>query len=268
MRILFIGDIFGEPGRSAVRELLPGIRKEHRIDFVIANGENAAGGMGITPVIAQELFSAGIGVITSGNHIWKYKEIIEFLKIEPKLLRPLNYPPDVPGSGSVIVDTPKGKIGVVNVMGRTFLSGIECPFRCGLDEVNRVKEKTNIILMDIHAEATSEKVAMGWFLDGMVSAVVGTHTHVQTADERVLPGGTAYITDAGMTGPRDSVIGVKKEIIIKKFLTQVPVSFEVAKGDQIFCAVIIEVDESSGKSRGIQRLQIEVKMTGEENHGS
>lgn len=263
MKILFIGDIFGEPGRRMVVESLRGIRRQHGIGFVVANGENSAGGMGITPVIAGELFSAGVDVITSGNHIWKYKEIFEFLKTEPRLLRPLNYPADVPGSGSTVAEAGGIKIGVINVMGRTFMDAIECPFRTSMEEAKKLSEQARIILVDFHAEATSEKVALGWFLDGTVSAVVGTHTHVQTADERVLPGGTAYITDAGMTGSRDSVIGVKKEIIIRRFLAQVPVSFEVAKGDEVMSAVIIETDEQTGRSSSIQRLQAGVKMNGE-----
>jgi len=255
MNILFIGDIFGEPGRRAVTQLLPGLKEEFKIDLVIANGENAAGGLGITPAIARELFSSGIQVITSGNHVWKEKEIIDFLKIEPRLLRPLNYPKDVPGNGSIIVEANGIKTGIVNLMGRIFLSELDCPFRSGIEEVKKIRENTPVIIVDMHGEATSEKSAMGWFLDGMVSAVIGTHTHVQTADERILPCGTAFLTDVGMTGPKDSVIGIKREIAIRKFLTQIPIRFEVAKGDAQFNAVLIEVDSNSGKAVSIKRIQ-------------
>lgn len=254
MRILFIGDIFGQPGRMAVAKVLPELCRESKFDIIIANGENASGGMGITSPIAQELFRLGIQVITTGNHVWKQKEIIEFLKTEPRLLRPLNYPPDVPGSGSIIIELDGIKVGVVNLMGRVFLTELDCPFRKGSKEIETIREKTPIIIVDMHSEATSEKVAMGWFLDGIVSAVIGTHTHVQTADEKILPGGTAFITDVGMTGPRDSVIGIKREIAIRRFLTQVPVRFEVAKGEAQFNAVIIEVDSNSGKATSIARV--------------
>jgi len=267
MRILFIGDIFGNPGRKVVAHLLPRIKEEYGIDFVIANGENAAGGMGITPPVARELFSSGIGVITTGNHVWKYKEIVEFIKNEPRLLRPLNYPPDVPGSGSVVLDQGKAKIGVINLMGRTFLSEVDCPFRRGAEEVKRIREEASVIVVDMHGEASSEKVAMGWFLDGTVSAVIGTHTHIQTADERILPQGTAYITDAGMTGSRDSVIGIKTEIAIRKFLTQMPIRFEVGKENLVFCGVVIDVDQSSGKAFSIQRLQTELGKHKEGDNG-
>lgn len=255
MNILFIGDIFGEPGRKSVSQLLPGLREEFKIDLIIANGENAAGGMGITSAIALELFSSGVNVITSGNHIWKEKEVVDFLRVEPRLLRPLNYPDGAPGRGSVIVDSGGIKVGVINLMGRTFISELDCPFRTGAEEVKKIKDNTSVIIVDMHGETTSEKAAMGWFLDGMVSAVIGTHTHVQTADERILPGGTAFITDAGMTGPRDSVIGIKREIAIRRFLTQLPVRFEVAKGESQLNAVMIEVDPVSGKSTSIKRIQ-------------
>ncbi|OIN98693.1 metallophosphoesterase [Candidatus Desantisbacteria bacterium CG1_02_38_46] len=255
MKILFIGDIFGQPGRNVVSQMLPQLRDELKIDLIIANGENAAGGMGITQEIAQELFLSGIHVITSGNHVWKEKKIVDFLKIEPRLLRPLNYPPDVPGNGSIIIESNKIKAGIVNLMGRTFLSEIDCPFRTGMKEIERIREETSVIIVDMHGEATSEKSAMGWLLDGTVSAVVGTHTHVQTADERILPCGTAFITDVGMTGPRDSVIGIKRDIAIRRFLTQIPIRFEVAKGEAQFNAVLIEVDSISGKAVSIKRIQ-------------
>ncbi|MDA8174368.1 MAG: TIGR00282 family metallophosphoesterase [Nitrospiraceae bacterium] len=257
MKILFIGDIVGRTGRSAVKALLPKIREKNKPDFVIANGENAAGGFGINEETARELFSLGIDVITGGNHIWDKKDIIPLITKQDRLLRPLNFPPGVPGRGSVVVPLPGGiSVAVLNLQGRVFMTPIDCPFRAAEEEIKRLKEQTSIIVVDFHAEATSEKVAMGWFLDGKATAVIGTHTHVQTADEKVLPGGTAYITDAGMTGPADSVIGVKKEQIIDKFLHQMPVRFELPGPPAILCGLLIEADEKTGFASSAMRLQL------------
>jgi len=256
MRILFIGDIVGEPGRRAVRELVPKIVKKERIDFIVANGENAAGGSGITPALVDELLNCGVDVITSGDHIWKRKEIIDRLNEDSRILRPTNYPRESPGSGSTVIASKSGiDVGVINLQGRVFMQAIECPFRSGKAEVDKVKNKTRVIIVDIHAEATSEKMALGWFLDGMVSAVIGTHTHVQTADEKILPKGTAFLTDAGMTGPFDSVIGRNKEQILTRFLSQLPTKFEMAKGDVQLHGAIIDIDEKTGKASSIRRVQ-------------
>jgi len=257
MRILFIGDIVGKAGRQAVEGLLERCVADHRIDFTVANGENAAGGMGITPVIASEFLDLGIDVLTSGNHIWAKKEIIPFLDEEERLLRPANYPDRVPGRGAGIFRLGNGKkIGVLNIEGRVFMRNLECPFRVSEKEVEKLKEQTSIILVDFHAEATSEKVALAWFLNGKVSAVLGTHTHVQTADERILSGGTAYITDVGMTGPLASVIGIRRQIALERFLTQVPMKFDVATEEIELQGVILEVDEQTGKSRSIERVRV------------
>ena len=257
MRILFIGDIIGKKGRRTVKEVIYKVIEEHHVDLCLANGENAAGGFGITPGIAEELFDQPIDVLTSGNHIWDRKEIIDYIEKEKCLLRPANYPQEAPGRGSIIFTTTTGlKVGILNLEGRVFVSNIECPFKTATREITALKKQTPIIIVDFHAEATSEKMAMGWFLDGKVSAVVGTHTHVQTADERILPGGTAYITDVGMTGPRDSVIGIKKEQVLERFLTNVPQRFECAGGQGMFCAVIIDVDENTGLANTIHRLDL------------
>lgn len=257
MRILFVGDIVGKAGRQAVEGLLERCVADHQIDFTVANGENAAGGMGITPVIASEFLDLGIDVLTSGNHIWAKKEIIPFLDEEERLLRPANYPDRVPGRGAGVFRLGNGKkIGILNLEGRVFMRNLECPFRVGEKEVEKLKEQTPIILVDFHAEATSEKVALAWFLNGKVSAVVGTHTHVQTADERILSGGTAYITDVGMTGPLASVIGIRRQIALERFLTQVPMKFDVATEEIELQGVILEVDEQTGKSRSIERVRV------------
>ena len=258
MKILFIGDIFGEPGRKTVARQVPRFVSERGVEFVIANAENAAGGFGITPDIATELFQAGVDVITSGNHIWDKKEIIDYIKGEPRLLRPANYPDGVPGHGSLVTTTARGEtIGVLQLMGRVSMPTIDCPFRVGRREVERLRNDVATIVVDMHAEATSEKMAMGWYLDGLVSAVFGTHTHVQTADERILPKGTAYLTETGMTGPSESVIGVKKEIAIEKFLTQMPRRFEVASGPCLFSAVLLEVDTTVGKAVSVERIRLQ-----------
>jgi len=253
---LFIGDIVGEPGRHAIKELVPKIKSKKDIEFVIANAENVAGGSGVTPALADELFSYGIDVLTSGDHIWKRKEILDRLNTDKRLVRPANYPKDTPGSGATVVKSESGKeVGVINLVGRVFMQAVECPFRVAKEEADRLKNRTNIIIIDMHAEATSEKIAMGWYLDGLVSAIVGTHTHVQTADEKILPNGTAYISDTGMTGPFDGVIGRKKEQILTRFLTQLPARFEMAEGDIQLHGVIIDINEKTGKAQSIERIQ-------------
>ena len=260
MRILFIGDIVGEPGRHAIKDLVPKIVKKEKIDFIVANGENVAGGSGITPALVDELLGYGIDVITSGDHIWKRKEITERLSQDARILRPANYPREAPGFGSTVVQSKSGvDVGVINIQGRVFMQAIEDPFRVVKSEVEKIKNKTRIIIVDVHAEATSEKMALGWLLDGSVSAVIGTHTHVQTADEKILPKGTAFLTDAGMTGPFDSVIGRNKEQILTRFMTQMPTKFEMAEGDIQLHGAIIEIDEKTGKADSIKRIQEKLK---------
>ncbi len=257
MKVLCIGDIMGEPGRRAVARAVPRLVGQRQIDLVIGNGENAAAGFGITPELAEELFDMGLAVITTGNHAWDKKEALEYFPREPRLLRPANYPAGVPGNGSVIVESAAGeRVAVVQLMGRAFMPTIDCPFQTARREVARLKQETPAVIVDMHAEATSEKMAMGHFLDGEVTAVVGTHTHVQTADEQILPKGTAYITDLGMTGPLHSVIGVKKELAIEKFLTAMPRRFEVATGPAVFCAALLELDARLGKAIAIERIRI------------
>ncbi|MGH7167999.1 MAG: TIGR00282 family metallophosphoesterase [Candidatus Methylomirabilales bacterium] len=257
MKVLFIGDIMGEPGRRAIARTLHKVVAQHAVDLVIGNGENVAGGFGITPELAHELYEMGLAVITTGNHAWDKKEVLDFFRQEPRLLRPANYPDGVPGRGSIVVETPGGeRLGVLQVMGRAYMPTLDCPFQVARREVARLKTETRAIIVDMHAEATSEKMAMGHFLDGEVAAVVGTHTHVQTADEQILPKGTAYITDIGMTGPIHSVIGIKKEIAIEKFLTGMPRRFEVASGPAVLSAVLLELDGAVGKAISIQRFRI------------
>ena len=257
MKVLFIGDICGSPGRKAVAQLLPKLKEMYRVDFTLANAENAAGGFGITPNVADDLFGMGIDLLTSGNHVWDRKEIVEYIAKNGNLLRPVNYPAQAPGRGTAVMKTAGGeKIAVINVIGRIFMSPADCPFAALDREIAKVSEETKVIIVDLHAEATSEKVALGWYLDGRVSAALGTHTHVQTSDERILPGGTAYITDLGMTGPRDSVIGVDKDQAIARFLTLMPTRFDVAPGPVQFCGALVEIDSESGKARKILRLQI------------
>ena len=255
IHLLLIADIVGKPGRKVVEQILPRLRAEYALDFIIANGENAAGGYGITPTVAEELFSLGVDCITSGNHVWERKEIIAYLNTESKLLRPLNYPQGVPGRGSGIFESNGRKIGVVNLQGRLFMNAIDCPFTVGRIEVERMSRETPLIIVDFHAEATSEKKALGWALDGKVTAVIGTHTHVQTADEMIYPRGTAYITDCGMTGPFDSVIGVNKEKAVERFATQIPWRLDVAKVDLRLNAVMVRADVSSGKAISIERIE-------------
>lgn len=264
MKALFIGDIVGKAGRQAVGHLLPRIKREREIDLTVANGENAAGGMGITPKIVDELFSQGIDIITSGNHLWDKKEILSIVEHEARLLRPANYPSGVPGFGSVVVEASGGpKVGIINLAGRVFMSTLECPFRTAEREIKKLRGQTSLIIVDMHAEATSEKIAMGWHLDGKVSAVIGTHTHVQTADERLLPQGTAYISDIGMTGSMDSVIGVKTDMVLHRFLTQMPVRFESAKEDARLCGVILDLDSATGKAASIERIQMKLEPENE-----
>jgi len=256
MNLLFIGDIVGSPGRDAIKNLLPGLKKEYGLDFAIANAENASGGSGITLKVAQELFEAGIDVLTSGDHIWKKREIFEFINEEERILRPANFPVGTPGRGFGLFKAQNGvKVGVININGRVFMDALECPFRTARYAQEELSKDAKIIILDIHAEATSEKVALGWYLDGKASAVLGTHTHIQTADERILPNGTAYITDAGMTGPYDSVIGRRVEDVLERFLTLVPVRFEVAEGNVWLHGVVVDVDENTGKARSIIRVQ-------------
>ena len=254
MKILFIGDIVGSPGREAVKVLVPKLKKEKAIDLVIANAENSSGGTGLTPKSAEELLGYGCDCLTSGDHIWKLKEVFKIID-HPYILRPLNLAPNIPGKGYCVIKKNNFKVALINLQGRVFMSPIECPFRAVREIIPIIQKETNIILVDIHAEATSEKVAMGHFLDGLVSAVVGTHTHIQTADEKILPQGTAYISDAGMCGPYDSVIGQEKGRIIERFLTGMPVKFEVALGDVQLCGVVIDIDENTGKAIKIERIQ-------------
>jgi hypothetical protein len=255
-RILLIGDIVGSPGREAVKKLLPGIVSDYDIEFTIANAENAADGFGLTQSIALDLFDCGINLLTSGNHIWDKKNIVSFIAKDERLLRPANFPPEIPGKGSaVIMDGSTAPIGVLNLSGRVFMESLDCPFKAALRELEIMRQQTPVIIVDMHAEATSEKIAMGWFLDGKVSAVLGTHTHVQTADEKILPLGTAYITDVGMTGSFDSVIGIKKEQALRRFLTQMHVPFTPADQDKQLQGAVIEIDKDSGKSIRIQRVQ-------------
>lgn len=260
MKLLFIGDIVGQPGRNAVKTILPRLREQHALDFVIANGENSAGGSGITPRIADEIFSAGVDVITSGDHLWDQKEVVELLAKEKRFLRPVNYPPGTPGQGSAVFQVQslksevQSQIAVVNAQGRTFMPPLDNPFLVVPPEIERLRQQTKIIFVDFHAEATSEKIAFARMLEGKVSAVVGTHTHVQTADEQIFPGGTAYLTDAGFTGPHESVLGREIEPIIKRFTTNMPQKFDVAKNQVLLHGAVIEVDAATGRAVNIQRL--------------
>jgi 2',3'-cyclic-nucleotide 2'-phosphodiesterase len=255
VRILFIGDIVGRPGRDLIKQGLAAIVDHHGVDFVIANAENAAAGFGITREIGEQLLDAGIDVMTSGNHIWDKREALDYIGIEPRLLRPANYPAGAPGNGSYLGRS-RGdvSIGVINVMGRVFMLNIDDPFAVVLKEIEALKARTRIVFVDFHAEATSEKLAMGWHLDGRVTAVVGTHTHVQTADERILPKGTAYLTDVGMTGPHDSIIGVEIEPALGRFLNALPARFETATANPRLNAVLVEADERTGNALDIERL--------------
>lgn len=255
MRLLFLGDVVGKPGRFAIRSLLPGLIHRERIDFVVANCENVAGGAGVDPDSCRELLDAGVDVLTSGNHIWKKKEIVAYMESEPRLLRPENFPPGTPGRGVMRLATAGGvPVTVVNLIGRVFMDSVDCPFQAA-ERVLGESDSRAVTLVDMHAEATSEKGAMGWFLAGRVSAVLGSHTHVQTADERILPDGTAYLTDAGMCGPIDSVIGVKAPLAVHRFRTHLPTKFEVASGTVLVQGAVVTVDPESGRASGIERLQ-------------
>jgi len=258
MKLLFIGDIVGRPGRDLLRRHLKALAAVHAVDLVIANGENAAGGAGITRDNANEIFSAGVDVITTGNHVWDKREALEFIVTEPRLIRPANYPEGTPGVGSYVATSRTGvRVGVVNVMGRVFLHAIDDPFRAANREIARVKhDGAQVVFVDMHAETTSEKVALGWYLDGQVAAVVGTHTHVQTADERILPGGTAYLTDVGMTGPHDGVIGMDRTAVIARFVTGLPGRFEPATGDARLHGVTITTDPATGRATAIERVAV------------
>jgi metallophosphoesterase (TIGR00282 family) len=255
--LLFVGDVFGKVGRDLVKLALPSLVARRDVDLVIVNAENSAGGFGVTRETCEALFDAGAEVLTSGNHVWDQKEALEYIEREPRLLRPANYPAGVPGRGTFVARTRTGdEVGIVNVMGRVFMLHIDDPFAVAQREVERLKARTPVVLVDMHAEATSEKIAMGWHLDGKATAVVGTHTHVQTADEQVLPGGTAYITDVGMTGPHDGIIGVDRDAALGKFLTALPARFDSARGNPKLHAVLISVDASSGKAAGIERISL------------
>jgi metallophosphoesterase (TIGR00282 family) len=255
MRLLFIGDIVGRPGRELVRQGLNGLVEHHEIDLVIANAENAAAGSGITREIGDRLLAWGVDVMTSGNHIWAKREALDYVGTEARLLRPANFPAGVPGRGGYVARTADGRsVGVINIMGRVFMQPLDDPFAVVLREIDAIRTRCRVIFVDFHAEATSEKAAMGWHLDGRVTAVVGTHTHVQTADERILPKGTAYLTDVGMTGPHDSVIGVEIEAGVNRFLTGMPTRFETASENARLNAVIVDADDATGKARGIERL--------------
>ena len=255
IRILFIGDIVGKPGRDLLKHGLQPIVDYHQIDFVIANAENSAAGFGITREIGDQLLDWGVDVMTSGNHIWDKKEALDYIGIEARLLRPANYPAGAPGNGSYLARSRDGRsVGVINVMGRVFMANIDDPFAVVQREIDKLRDRTRIIFVDFHAEASSEKLAMGWHLDGRVTAVVGTHTHVQTADERILPKGTGYLTDAGMTGPHDSIIGVEVEAALARFLTALPQKFDTATGNPRLNAVIVEADDQTGRATEIERL--------------
>ena len=256
MNILFIGDIFASPGRRIVADHLQDIVESNRIDLTIANAENAAGGFGLTPAIAEELFALGLDVLTSGNHVWDKREIYDYLRRQPRLLRPANYP-EAPGHGAIVWRARNGvDCAVINLQGRTYMPSTDCPFRKADQILGALDPAIKVKFVDFHAEATSEKIALGWYLDGRVSAVIGTHTHVPTADTRILPGGAAYQTDCGMTGPYHSVIGVQTDIIVQRFLTGLPVRMEAARQDPELHAVIVDVDEATGKARAIRRHAI------------
>jgi hypothetical protein len=257
MRLLFVGDIVGKPGRDIVRRAVPLLTRAHQVDLVVANAENAAGGFGITRETGDAILASGVHVMTSGNHIWDKKEALEYIALEPRLLRPLNYPAGAPGAGVTVVATPDGqRVGIVNGMGRVYMPLVDDPFPATARAVEELRQQAPVVIVDFHAEVTSEKVAMGWFLDGKATAVVGTHTHVQTADEQVLPGGTAYITDVGMTGPHDSVIGVEKGAALGRFLTGLPARFDTATGAPRLNAVLIDADASTGRAARITRLSL------------
>ena len=255
MNVLFVGDIVGRPGREILRKGLHTVREAFEIDLVVANAENAAAGFGLTRDIGDTILGLGVDVMTSGNHIWDKKEVIEYIAREPRLLRPANYPAGVPGRGAYVAQTGDGRsVGVVNVMGRVFMTSLDDPFAVVLREIEAIRAKARVIIVDVHAEATSEKIAMGWHLDGKVTLVVGTHTHVQTADERILPRGTAYLTDAGMTGPHDSIIGMARDGALARFLTGMPSKFEPATGNPRLNGIIVDADDKTGRATAVTRI--------------
>lgn len=260
MKVLFVGDVYGKSGRRAAALLIPKLIEAHGVDFCIVNGENAAGGFGITENIGKKFHAYGADVITTGNHVWDQKEAIGYIFSGDRILRPANFPPEVGGLGAGVFQARNGvSVGVVCIQGRVNMLDLDCPFRTGDQIVKTLQAQTPVIFIDFHAEATSEKIAFGWFMDGRVSAVMGTHTHVQTADEQILPGGTAYMTDVGMTGPHDSVIGAQKEPVLRRFLNRMPVRFEPATEDVKLCGVLVEVDQETGKAQRIERLRIDLK---------
>ena len=262
MRLLFFGDVVGRPGRKALAALLPRLAARDEIDFVVANCENASGGKGVDPRSADELHEAGVDVLSSGNHIWQNRDIIPYMRERGQLLRPLNFPPGIPGVGWTVQKARHSdtRVAVLNLIGRVFMAPVDCPFRAAEQALADIRREARVVLVDMHAEATSEKVAMGRFLDGKVSAVIGSHTHIQTADEAVLPGGTAYLTDAGMCGPEDSVLGVRTDRVLERFLTQMPVRFEVASGTVLVQGAVIEVDETSGRALSVRRVRERVEV--------
>jgi 2',3'-cyclic-nucleotide 2'-phosphodiesterase len=267
LRLLFLGDIIGEPGRRAVIEMLPSLKSAWELDFVVVNGENVAAGRGITPKLAIDLLRCGVAVITTGDHVWDQKDIVSFIDTEPRLLRPINYPEGTPGGGSIVLETAKGKVGVINVQGRTFmLPALENPFRRVWDEVEQIRAQTPVIFVDVHAETTSEKIALGRFLDGKVSVVAGTHTHVQTADDQIFPGGTAFICDAGMCGPTESVLGREIQPIVHRFYSSMPVNFPVAKGEVKLHGLMVDIDEESGRAMSVQRIAETYRPVAVESH--
>ena len=255
MKVLFIADVFGKPGRLTLAKVLPELKKEKNYDLVIANAENVAAGAGINKKIYEDLLQLGVDYFTSGNHVWDRKEVIKDFDDLVRLVRPANYPPGVPGQGWLTFDVNGKKVGLLNLVGRVFMDNYDCPFRIGEEAIEEIRKDTNLIIVDFHGEATSEKAAFGWYLDGKVSAIIGTHTHVITADEKILPCGTAFITDAGLTGPMNSSIGVQVDEVLQRFLTMMPVKFEPAKGDTIFNAVEVEIEENTGRAKSISRIQ-------------
>ncbi len=260
VRILFASDVVGKAGRRVLSQVIPLLRREKGVDLCVANGENAAGGFGITANIVGKLYSYGVDVITSGNHIWDRKEVLDYIGEDERLLRPANYPPQAPGRGWGVYDSAGGvKVGVLNLQGRVYLPSIDCPFRVASLGLEALKEEAKVIIVDMHAEATSEKQAMGWYLDGKVSAVIGTHTHVPTADETILPQGTAYITDVGMCGAYDSVIGMDKSVVLSRFTTQIPYRFIPAKGDLRFSGLLLDVDPATGRALEVERVRIDLE---------
>jgi 2',3'-cyclic-nucleotide 2'-phosphodiesterase len=255
MNCLLVADVMGKPGRKVLEMFLPQLIQEFNLDFVVANAENAAHGFGVTPELAEELFRMGVDILTSGNHIWDKQEILEYIQRETRLLRPANYPSYSPGNGYAIATARNGiKVGVVNLQGRVFMGPSDDPFRIGMEIVERIRKETPVILVDMHGEASSEKQAMGWYMDGKASVVYGSHTHVPTSDHRILPSGTAYVTDVGMTGPYDSIIGMDREQVIRKFLDQMPTRFKIAKGNPILHAMLVEVDQNTGNAISIQKI--------------